>query len=343
MKPTLATMHSRAKVNAKLELTKVYQHCPKLHQQTGIQRLIQPFRSILAPVRLKAYAWASLVSQILIVVTGGLVRLTGSGLGCPTWPKCTEESFVSVPEMGIHGLIEFGNRLLTFVLVIIAGLTFIVIRRTVKSLRFGLTWPAVLLILGIIAQALLGGVTVLTGLNSWVVGAHFLVSGVLISIASVLVWRAYSPKHEPISYQSVLLAWPIFVVGWLTVIVGVVVTGAGPHAGDSLTPRNGFDLETWQHYHSWPAYAMTAMVLLSLVLALRSIPSSPSSNPAVRALGILLIVSILQGILGVVQSNLGVPALLAGVHMFGASLIISLLTFQLLALRSKYTRVEPAK
>ena len=305
--------------------------------------MIQPLRAIFDPARVKAFAWASLVSQILIVVTGGLVRLTGSGLGCPTWPKCTEDSFVSVPEMGIHGVIEFGNRLLTFVLVIIAGLTFIVIRRTAKSLRFGLTWPAVLLILGIVAQALLGGVTVLTGLNSWVVGAHFLVSGVLISIASVLVWRVYSPKHEPISYTSVWLAWPIFVVGWITVIVGVVVTGAGPHAGDSLTPRNGFDLETWQHYHSWPAYIMTAMVLLSFVLAWRSIPSKPALNPAVRSLGLLLTVSILQALLGVVQANLGVPALLAGVHMLGASIIISLLTFQLLALRSKYIRLDPTR
>lgn len=305
--------------------------------------MIQPFRTIFAPARLKAYAWASLASQILIVVTGGLVRLTGSGLGCPTWPKCTEESFVSVPEMGIHGLIEFGNRLLTFVLVIIAGLTFIVIRRTMKSQRFGLTWPAVLLILGIIAQALLGGVTVLTGLNSWVVGAHFLVSGVLISIASILVWRVYSPKHEPISYASVLLAWPIFIVGWVTVIVGVVVTGAGPHAGDASTPRNGLDLETWQHYHSWPAYVMTALVLVSLILAWRSVPRNQLSNPAVKSLGILLIVSILQGVLGVIQANMGVPALLAGVHMLGASLIISLLTFQLLALRSKYERFSKTK
>ena len=303
--------------------------------------MIQPFRTIFAPARLKAYVWASLASQILIVVTGGLVRLTGSGLGCPTWPKCTDESFVSVPEMGIHGLIEFGNRLLTFVLVIIAGLTFIVIRRTVKSLRFGLTWPAALLIVGIIAQALLGGVTVLTGLNSWVVGAHFLVSGVLISIASILVWRVYSPRHDPISYTSVLLAWPIFVVGWVTVIVGVVVTGAGPHAGDAATPRNGFELETWQHYHSWPAYLMTALVLVSLILAFRSVQSPRWSNPAVKSLGVLLIVSVLQGALGVVQANTGVPALLAGVHMLGASIIISLLTFQLLALRSKYRRVEP--
>ena len=305
--------------------------------------MIQPFRTILAPARLKAYAWASLASQILIVVTGGLVRLTGSGLGCPTWPKCSDESLVSVPEMGIHGLIEFGNRLLTFVLVIIAGLTFVVIRRTMKSQRFGLTWPAVLLSLGIIAQALLGGVTVLTGLNSWVVGAHFLVSGVLISIASVLVWRVYSPEHNPISYASVLLAWPIFIVGWVTVIVGVVVTGAGPHAGDASTPRNGLDLETWQHYHSWPAYVMTALVLLSLILAWRSVPRNKLSNPAVKSLGILLIVSILQGVLGVIQANMGVPALLAGVHMLGASLIISLLTFQLLALRSKYERFSKTK
>ena len=305
--------------------------------------MIQPFRTILAPARLRAYAWASLASQILIVVTGGLVRLTGSGLGCPTWPKCTDESFVSVPEMGIHGLIEFGNRLLTFVLVIIAGLTFIVIRRTSKSLRYGLTWPAVLLVLGIVAQALLGGVTVLTGLNSWVVGAHFLVSGVLISIASVLVWRVYLPKHEPISYKAVLLAWPILIFGWATVIVGVVVTGAGPHAGDSATPRNGFDLETWQHYHSWPAYFMTALTLVALVLVWRSLADNHLQNPAVKSLGLLLVVAILQAVLGVIQSNTGVPALLAGVHMLGASLIISLLTFQLLALRSKFERPEGSR
>ena len=305
--------------------------------------MIQPFRTILAPARLRAYAWASLTSQILIVVTGGLVRLTGSGLGCPTWPKCTDESFVSVPEMGIHGLIEFGNRLLTFVLVIIAGLTFIVIRRTSKSLRYGLTWPAVLLVLGIVAQALLGGVTVLTGLNSWVVGAHFLVSGILISIASVLVWRVYLPKHEPISYKAVLLAWPILIVGWATLIVGVVVTGAGPHAGDAATPRNGFDLETWQHYHSWPAYVMTALTLVALVLVWRSLADNHLQNPAVKSLGALLVVAILQAVLGVIQSNTGVPALLAGVHMLGASLIISLLTLQLLALRSKFVRPEGSK
>lgn len=296
--------------------------------------------AIFSPKRLKVYAWASLVSQILIVVTGGLVRLTGSGLGCPTWPRCTEDSYVTVPEMGWHGVIEFGNRLLTFVLIIIALLTFIVVRRTIKPLRKGLTWPALLLGLGIIAQALLGGLTVLTGLNSWVVGAHFLLSGVLISIAAVLVWRVYSPVHVPLSYTAVLLAWPIFFVGWVTVVVGVIVTGAGPHAGDATTPRNGFDLETWQHYHSWPAYTTTALVTIALISVWMKLDSNKLKNPAVKALGILLANLILQAIVGVVQSNLGVPALLAGFHIFGASVIISLLTFQLLALRSKYQRLE---
>ena len=300
---------------------------------------MKPVKALFSPNRLKLYAWASLVSQILIVVTGGLVRLTGSGLGCPTWPRCTEDSFVTVPEMGWHGIIEFGNRLLTFVLIIIALFTFIVVRRTVKDLRKGLTWPSLLLGLGIFAQALLGGLTVLTGLNSWVVGAHFLLSGVLISIAAVLVWRVYSPVHVPLSYTAVLVAWPIFLVGWVTVVVGVVVTGAGPHAGDATTPRNGFDLEIWQHYHSWPAYIMTGLVAIALALVWLKIDSNKLENPAVKSLGILLGVSVLQAILGVVQSNLGVPALMAGAHMLGAAVIIALLTFQLLALRSKYQRV----
>jgi heme a synthase len=295
-------------------------------------------QAIFSSKRLKLYAWASLISQILIVVTGGLVRLTGSGLGCPTWPRCTEDSFVTVPEMGWHGIIEFGNRLLTFVLIIIALFTFIVVRRTLKDYRKGLTWPALLLGLGIIAQALLGGLTVLTGLNSWVVGAHFLLSGVLISFAAVLVWRVYSPVHLPLSYTAVRLAWPIFLVGWVTVVIGVIVTGAGPHAGDATTPRNGFDLEIWQHYHSWPAYITTGLVALALILVWFKLKTDQLRNPAVKALGILFVSLALQAILGVIQSNLGVPALMAGAHMFGAAVIIALLTFQLLALRSKYQR-----
>ena len=296
---------------------------------------------IVSSRRLRLYGWLSLVSQILIVVTGGLVRLTGSGLGCPTWPKCTEDSIVTVPEMGIHGVIEFGNRLLTFVLVLIALLTFIAVRRTVGKSRRGLTWPALVLGLGIIGQALLGGLTVLTGLNPWIVGGHFLVSGVLIGIASVLLWRIYSTIHPPVSYVAASLAWPILLVGIVTVLVGVVVTGAGPHAGDAETPRNGLDLEIWQHYHSYPAYLLTALVAISLFFTVVLNRQFSWTNPTHKIIGLLFVVLIMQAILGVIQSRLGVPALLAGVHMLGASLIISLLAFQLLALRSKYSRVIP--
>jgi cytochrome c oxidase assembly protein subunit 15 len=127
-------------------------------------------------------------------------------------------------------------------------------------------------------------------------------------------------------------------VGWVTVVIGVIVTGAGPHAGDAATPRNGFDLEVWQHYHSWPAYITTGLVGVALLSVWLKLGKDKLKNPAVKALGILFLNLILQAILGVVQSNLGVPALMAGAHMCGAAVIIALLTFQLLALRSKYQR-----
>ena len=140
--------------------------------------------------RIRLYAWLSLISQILIVVTGGAVRLTGSGLGCPTWPECEPGSLVNVPEQGIHGVIEFGNRLLTILLLFISLATFITVMRLKKGHRKGLFWTSLGLGLGIIAQAVLGGITVLTGLNSWIVGAHFLVSMVLISITTLVYPQA---------------------------------------------------------------------------------------------------------------------------------------------------------
>ena len=271
------------------------------------------------------------------MVTGAAVRLTGSGLGCPTWPKCTEDSLITVPEMGLHGIIEFANRLLTFVLAIIALLTFIVVRRMAKDSRIGLTWPALVLGLGIVAQAVLGGITVLTGLNSWIVGAHFLVSGVLISIASVLVWRVYAPKHEAVSSGVFGLAWPIAIFGTISVIFGVVVTGAGPHAGDAATPRNGLDLEIWQHYHSYPGYLLLALVLLATALLLKDDLAKGFSawRTQTKVMGLLLLVTVAQAIIGVVQARLGVPPILVGLHMLGAAAICSLLTFQWLAIRGK--------
>lgn len=278
--------------------------------------------------RIRLYAWLSLASQILIVVTGGLVRLTGSGLGCPTWPKCTDDSLITVPEMGLHGVIEFGNRLLTFVLIIIALLTFITVMRLGRGNRKGLVWPSLALGLGIVAQALLGGITVLTGLNPWVVGAHFVVSGILIAIAAILVWRVYKPSESSKSNRTGL-SWLVLVVGWISVLVGIVVTGAGPHAGDAKTPRNGLDLEIWQHLHSYPGYLMLALIVVQLWLSRKELAKLSSKITAG-----LFVASVIQAIIGVAQARLGVPPFLVAAHMLGASVIIALLTFNLVANKS---------
>lgn len=293
---------------------------------------------LFSSARIPLYVWASLVSQILIVLTGGIVRLTGSGLGCPTWPKCTDDSFITVPEMGLHGVIEFGNRLLTFVLALIAFLTFITVLALGKKLRKGLAIPALLLGLGIPAQAVLGGITVLTDLNPWLVGAHFVLSAILIAIAALLLFRALPPIHVPVNRAIFLTATPLAFVGTVTILIGVLVTGAGPHSGDANSIRNGLDLEVWQHYHSYPGYLMLAIALLQLFLIWkRDISISVRSHQWKVSL-ILVLVTLAQAVIGVVQSRLGVPAVLVASHMLGAAVLSALITLQWLAIRGKTIR-----
>ena len=277
--------------------------------------------ALFAPARLRLYVWLSLISQILIVVTGGVVRLTGSGLGCPTWPKCTEDSLVTVPEMGIHGIIEFGNRLLTFALLVIALLTLVTVLRSKDEGR-NLRVPAFALILGIVAQAVLGGITVLVQLNPWIVGAHFVVSGILIATAAVLLRRGLKLEKTEVPSLARINSAAIVLVGWITVLVGVAVTGAGPHSGDAETPRNGLDLEIWQHYHSYPGYTLLALIVLQLWLT-RNLTGS------IRLVTWLLVSNVaLQAIVGVIQARMGVPPLLVAIHLLGASTAIALLTLQ---------------
>jgi cytochrome c oxidase assembly protein subunit 15 len=289
---------------------------------------------LFSPARIKLYVWLSLASQILIVVTGGAVRLTASGLGCPTWPKCTEDSITNVPEQGIHGFIEFANRLLTFVLILIALLTFIAIMRSGKAKRKGMVWPSFSLGLGIIVQAIIGGISVLTNLNPWVVGLHFIVSSALISIASILVWRFYKPEHQPVPYSVYLLTPWIALSGIVALVVGVVVTGAGPHAGDANSPRNGLDLEIWQHLHSYPGYLSIALTFVTLLLLVR-VNKLNAVSLSTKITFWLFIALAVQAIIGIAQSRMGVPPILVGLHMLGASLIASLLTFQWLSVRAR--------
>ena len=290
---------------------------------------------VFSSARVPLYVWASLVSQILIVVTGGIVRLTGSGLGCPTWPKCTEESLITVPEMGIHGVIEFANRLLTFVLALIALLTFLTIVALGKKLRKGLLMPALILGLGIPAQAILGGFTVLTQLNPWFVGAHFVLSGIMIAVAALLVFRALPPRHVPVSPAIWRTANPIALVGTITVLVGVLVTGAGPHSGDANSIRNGLDLELWQHVHSYPAYLLLLLTLIQLGLLSKRDRSGLERSYQLKVSAWLVVTTIAQALIGVIQARLGVPGGLVALHMLGASVMCALLTFQWLAIRGK--------
>ena len=288
----------------------------------------QALDALVGPKRLGLYAWLSLISQILIVVTGGVVRLTGSGLGCPTWPKCTEDSLVTVPEMGIHGIIEFANRLLTFALALIALLTIVtVLRSSELSKRLALRFPAIALLLGIPAQAVLGGFTVLTKLNPWLVGAHFVLSGIMIALASLLLSRTYNLGGERQPSKLRAIAALTLVVGWIAVLVGVLVTGAGPHSGDAESVRNGLDLETWQHYHSYPAYLTLALAVAGLIAVLRRDGGLGSSRQALVS-WLLFISLAIQAVIGVIQSRLGVPPLLVGLHLLGASTIIALLHLQ---------------
>jgi len=284
--------------------------------------------------RVRVAAWLSLIFQILLIGTGGAVRLTASGLGCPTWPQCTDGSFVNTPEMGLHGVIEFGNRLLTFVLAFITIAAFLSVfrfRRTRRDL-FRLT---LFQGLSIPFQAVLGGITVLTGLNPYVVGAHFAVSIVLVVLTTMLVWRVY---RGPRGSQLVVPRWYLGITHlttlavFVTVVVGILTTGSGPHAGDNSNPdkpapRNGLDPALLQHVHSWPAYATFGLtiLLLAIAIALR-LPR--------RWQVVLLAVEVVQIIVGITQARLGLPELLVGIHMILAGVLVASMTAVVLSLRS---------
>ena len=279
--------------------------------------------------KVRLYAWLSLISQILIVVTGGAVRLTGSGLGCPTWPECKPGSIVNVPEQGLHGVIEFGNRVLTFVLLLVSIATFLTVLRLGKGNRKGLFWTSFALGLGIFAQAILGGITVLTGLNSWIVGAHFILSMILIVIATFLVWYSRSKprlEHDKTLSRISLVMLP---TAALAIVIGVILTGSGPHAGDADTPRNGLDSLLVSHYHSYPAYLLLALTLLQLVLRI----TKTGKKSARYSLALLSLLGF-QIVLGLTQIWLGVPIILVGLHMLGASLLTSVITYQALLNRA---------
>ncbi len=276
-----------------------------------------------SPGAVSRVALANAVANGVIVVTGGAVRLTGSGLGCPTWPRCTDDSFVNTPELALHGVIEFGNRTLTGVLAVAAVALLVVVFR---SPRRDLRPLAVLTFLGVPAQALLGGITVLTDLNPWIVAAHFLLSMVLVALATTLWLRSREPGvGRPLLRRPlVLLVSGIAAVTAVVLVLGTVVTGSGPHSGDldeeagvTTVDRMGFDPAVVSQLH-----ADVVFLLLGLTIALLvALYATDSPARVRRAAGGLLAVQLAQGLIGYVQYFTDLPIALVLVHMLGAVLI----------------------
>ncbi|MGW3633419.1 COX15/CtaA family protein [Streptomyces sp. NPDC005122] len=279
-------------------------------------------------------ALAALVMSVVIVVTGGAVRLTGSGLGCPTWPKCTADSLTATSEMGFHGFIEFTNRMLTYVLCAAVGWA-IIAARSEKPWRRDLTrlgWAQFWIVM---SNAILGGVVVLVGLNPYTVAAHFLLSTALITVAAVM-WqrtREGSAAPRPLVGKAVQqLVWCLVAAAVVLIALGTVVTGAGPHAGDSS--------EVDRMHVSWEnvakLHAVLAWIVVTLTFALwfvlKAVDAPKGPQDRTRDLFLILLG---QGVIGYVQYFTDLPEALVGLHMFGSCLVWIGVLRVLLSLRER--------
>ena len=259
--------------------------------------------------------------QMAIVVTGGAVRITGSGLGCPTWPECTPGSYTPVPNQAegqVHAWIEFGNRLLTFVLLLGALIALVIAIRVSKHAvaKNRIRLLAALQLIGILGQGVLGGITVLTDLHPIPVASHFLLSVFLIAGAISLRYEMVGiVKQKADGIVATLM--PVLI--WLTlfvIVAGTIVTGSGPHAGDENAKRFGFSprVVSWLH-----ADLVIALVVLTLILWL---VTRVSQNTVIhRYLSIFLLISLSQGLIGYIQYFTGLPEILVAAHLLGATLV----------------------
>ncbi len=287
------------------------------------------YRSGVSETRPPARTWLprllllNLLVEVGIVITGGLVRLTGSGLGCPTWPECTPGSYVPTHEQaeGFHKFIEFGNRTLTGVVGIAALVLLIALYRWARE-RKELIGGAWVVLAGVAAQAIVGGITVRTGLNPWIVAFHFLCSALLIAVSAWLYWRHPQGSGRTRSLVHPLVdrtSWVLCAVATVVLVLGTVVTGSGPHSGDAETPaRTGFDPRTISWLH-----ADAVMLFIGIVVAvwLGAKLTERTSGPA-RAWALVLWVTLAQGLVGYVQYLTKLPEILVLAHMAGAALLV---------------------
>ncbi|MFB8386054.1 heme A synthase [Microbacterium sp. NPDC055910] len=289
--------------------------------------------------RIRVFAWLSFLAEVLIIGTGGAVRLTGSGLGCPTWPTCTADSLVPTPEMGIHGVIEFGNRTLTGLVGILALIVVVLVWRMRRSRR-DLFVLALIVVGGVVAQAIVGGITVWTGLNPFIVGFHYIASVVLVCVTTAFLVRMRQepgPRVLAMPRWYAVVAHVTTVALVLTIVFGVLTTGAGPHSGDADAGRSGFNAEVLEHVHAWPGYILFALTLVLLVgsWARRSVVPSLALWTA-----LLLAAELVQIAVGLYQARNGLPVLAVGVHMVLAALTAATMTVVILHLRLPQAAID---
>jgi cytochrome c oxidase assembly protein subunit 15 len=260
-----------------------------------------------------------LILQAALVVTGGAVRLTGSGLGCPTWPECTPGSYTPVPKQAegqLHAWIEFGNRLLTFLLLLVALIALVIAVRVSKGLRNKSSIRSLALgqVLGIFGQGILGGITVLTDLNPIPVAAHLLLSMLLISGAASLRFTIVGLETQQTdTTQLTLIRSQVFITA-AVLILGTIVTGSGPHAGDEKTKRFSFDPRSVSILHA------DFVIILSVITVILWLLTKSLKGVIYRRNNILLLVIFMQGVIGYVQYFTGLPELLVGFHLLGSTL-----------------------
>ncbi|MEI6220429.1 MAG: COX15/CtaA family protein [Actinomycetes bacterium] len=268
---------------------------------------------------------ALVVLQVGLLVTGGAVRLTGSGLGCPTWPQCVSGSIAPVPHQAqgtLHSWIEFGNRLLTFLLVVV------IIAAIIGAFRWGRSrhdWKLIRLLAltqfaGIVAQIVLGGITVLTKLNPFSVSAHFLLSIALIPSTLSLRERIFAKARTTVLPTTKLLIRIVTLLSVLVIALGTVVTGSGPHAGDIQAKRYHIDPRqiSWIH-----ADAVIALISLTIALYLVIKVSEPAETKSFIGKKVLLFLAVClsQGAIGYIQYFTHLPEALVAAHLLGAGLM----------------------
>jgi cytochrome c oxidase assembly protein subunit 15 len=277
----------------------------------------------------RSLIWSSTVSwvfSIVIVFTGGVVRVTGSGLGCPTWPACDASSLAPTPELGINGLIEFSNRVFTGV--IIVAVAWVIVSATLQKPRVRsltrLAWSQFWLV---VVNAVAGGLSVLTGLNPWIVALHFVMAIALLTTTTLTWHRARQQRigergptipvpRLPMSARS--LAWVLVAATFVLILLGTLVSGSGPHSGAaSALDRMGFDWTTVTIVHGGFAAVVLVLAVVLLIVLIRIPDAHSARNRAI----VFLVVVLAQGAIGIVQALNGLPDFLVALHLLGAALV----------------------